>query len=335
MASGFSNAFQQGILYCAPDAGPQGVEFGTLNVTNLTGFGVGQGVSVLSIAALPVGTPIGFQIQVAEPSPLLYFRTAALSDTVTIITPTGQPINPNKNNAFLTSNSGYFQPSPTNKYNIIYTPGAAVIAGGVIMEFQTLVQNTLGQYLNMAQLVTIDAGDSKNSTVEVGTTIALNTNSAVPNTLRIVFRNVPVNKGINTMVMVPTLLSATAVQAIGGDGIATTDGAATENISLIAGQNYVYTYFSRVKGTFSGTLMLTIQSVGTSLLVPALFIYPTADMGWFIDRQLNALNSTYQPGTVMPSQVDIDTNKDMDELMSMLKEVLSLLKTRRVSREVM
>lgn len=328
-----NTAFQQGILYVAPDSGPVGVEFGFLNTTNLTGFGVSQGVVATSIGALGIGVPIGFQLQVAEPSPLLYYRTANLSDAITIITPTGQPINPNKNNAYVASNSGYFQPSPTNKYNIVFTPGAAVLAGGIIIEFQTLVQNTLGQYLNMAQLVTIEPGDSPKSTVEVGTTIALNTNSAVPNTLRISFRNVPVTKGINTMIMVPTLLSATAVQSIGGDGISTTDGAASENISLIAGQNYVYTYYSRVKGTFSGTLMLTIQAVGASLLVPSLFIYPTADMGLFIDRQLNALNSTYQPGTVLPSTVDVQTSEDMVGVLTMLRELLSLVKTRK-SREV-
>jgi len=323
-----SNVFQQGILYVQPDTGPVGVEFTATTGLNLTGFGASQGVGANTIALLTAGTPIGFQIQVAEPSPLLYFRTANLNDQVVILTPTGQPINPNKNNSYVLSNSGFFQPSPTNKYNIIYTPSINVLAGALIIEFQTLVQNTLGQYLNMAQLVTIDSGDSKNSTIEVGTTIALNTNSAVPNTLRIVYRNVPVTKGINTMVMVPSLLSATAVQSIGGDGIATTDGAASENMSLIAGQNYVYTYYSRVKGTFSGTLMLTIQAVGASLLVPAIFILPTVDMGLFIDRQLNALNSTYQPGTTNPSQIDIDTNMDLEEVMVMLKEILGLVRRR-------
>lgn len=308
------NAFSQGRIYTTSQSN---IIWDEINPgTNLTGLGTPQAIVVKNALAEPIGAKIAFQFEVAVPAPLVYFQATG-TDSFIIITPQGQTLTLTKSPS---STAYYFQPAADQKYEVIFTCGTLKAINSTLLEIQTVIQNTLGQYLDMANKETIN---SSIGSIEERTTISGNTTSAIPNTLVYRFNNIPLRAGPNLLVTIPVLANATGVLTVSGNNIPTGMGMAPTSVVLTAGQNWSYTYSSGTDGFFSGTIQLLINNVGITQLVPALTITPTYAMGEFIQRNRQIAEGLF--AGVSGSTADVAILGKMDALFDEIKQLRRLV----------
>jgi hypothetical protein len=187
----------------------------------------------------------------------------------------------------------------------------------------TLVENTLGQYINIEGIVCpLLTPDVKKkfplASMTISQIVDQNTNSSIPNALKATFVNVPVSAGRNDMLSFLGQLTTSAMERQGmGDTLVTTAfGART--IQITAGQVYVSTMGSNRACHWSGSIVITIPDIG-QMIAPA----TTAIVTYMRVREEF---QDYLPGTgAMAYQSDSDSDDD-DNAESMAE--LAYLKTK-------
>lgn len=306
--------FTQSTVWAASDFGVDiAADYATGNVS---GLGSGQYVAFTNAGAIAVvGRIYAITIQAPIPPPIWYFSTTNAGDTFTIQTPVGTLVDTETFTPGVGFNGQYFQPAAGGTYVIYYKASIATVVGGVFFNLQSVIQNTLGQYINLA---TVSFGKSNEELKQlgsqpplIGTTIALNTTSAVPNTLTIDFSNYPMNRNLNTLANIRVLVTTSAILSWGNDFLASV-GAATETVLLTAGSWFPVNYFSPKVARFNGRVSLTIQNVGQTIVPATTLNYAVANM--FPQMMSN------QPALMTEAQeVASDVNSDLAQAISQLK----------------
>lgn len=266
---------QQSVLYCAPASSP--TDWVSLQL-NTSGLGTSQNAALQTTGVVAISTSIATVIQTAAPAPLLYYQLL-VGDTVTIFTPSGEVVTPQSGTI---ANTYFFQPAPEVAYNVVIFNGTAKIAGVNLIIFQSVIQNTIGQIIDMSSIVypnksgvitnsgeMIKPVESTSVMSRVG--LDLNTTSAIPNTMFIDINNMPVRAGKNFLVTISARLNSNAVVRFapyGSTGIGTDSSPAV----LVATQGYSFEYDSTSDGFVTGTFAMTILAVGQTVLPPTVAI---------------------------------------------------------------
>lgn len=264
--------YVQSTLFVPPNSNDNGIP--VPNVTmNPAGFGTGFGVTYVSPIALTVGQSLAFQITCPRPAPLWALSTAAAGDNITIRTTNNAPITlqpPNSVGGLTGFNNGYFQPAQGSPYLFYYKAGAAVAANGVILNLQAVVENTIGQYIDLGSITpTLPPSARGSGTYEIGTTTALNSQSALPNCVFIEFMNYPVIAGLNILATARAMITAQAnITASKGGNNAW--GANWLPMSIVGGQTFSFEYRSQHAGLYSGRISVAISNIGSVSLPPTL-----------------------------------------------------------------
>lgn len=269
-----ATSFTQTTIYFPSNESPF-VSTGTSVFANVSGLGSSQCLLLTAEAALQVGQIIAIPFQVSVPPPLLYWSTGSIGDVVTLQSPDGLLISPEANTATVGFNGSHFQPSAGGRYVLYFKASTANAIGSVLVNFQTVLENTIGQFINMATIGFSGEDDSKRPVVSQS--IAMNTTSAVPNTMNIDFDRVRVKKGLNVLATFRIMVNSSGVESWGKDYLSVV-GSATKNVQLVAGQNYSAVWYSNESGVFSGRYSLTISQSGSLTLPATCSAFASADM---------------------------------------------------------
>jgi len=246
-------------------------------VGNVSNLGASQCVYLYDNVPLIAGQELSIPFQVAVPPPLLYISLANAADQIVIQTPNGLLISANAFTPGLGATGVYFQPSAGGRYVLYYKAAAPVALNTIIIYFQAVLENTIGQFINTGSIAyTIDEKELKTRPV-VSQTIALNTTSAVPNTLNIDFDRYPVKKGLNVLATFKIQVTCSGVESWGRDYLQNV-GLNSSNVQLIAGQNYSAIWYSVECGLFSGRYSVTIQQAGNVTLPATCAAYASSGL---------------------------------------------------------
>lgn len=270
-----ATSFTQTTIYFPSGVGPE-VDSQIVN-QNVSGLGASQTVQLDLSAAVAANTVLSFPFQVAVPPPLLYFCTFKPGDELTIQSPDGLLISTTSFTPGVGDKGYEFQPSAGGKYIAYWKAGNAYAIGQPVIAVQAVLENTIGQFINIAS-ISYSADENKvTKRPVVSQTIAINTTSAVPNTLNIDFENYPVRKGINTLATYKVLVTCSGVEAFGKDYLNIV-GSSTRSVQLVAGQFSPITWYSPEEGTFSGRYSITISQSGQLSLPATVAAYGSPDV---------------------------------------------------------
>jgi hypothetical protein len=307
-----STSFTQTTIYFPPDFGP--ALNGTEVSTDLAGYGNSQCPVVTNTVATTVGQIISVPFQVAVPPPLLYIATLDITDSIIIQCPDGLNLQPNP----ITTRGiygVYFQPSAGGKYTAYYKSGTAAAIGSNLLTFQAVLQNTVGQFLNLPALtfpqINLAEVEIKPTVKE---TVALNTTSAVPNTIEIDFVRIPVRRGINVLMCVPVQVGSNAVESWGADYLSAS-GVPTKSVILTAGQPYYAQWVASVDGYLSAKYSITLQSAGSTTLPATCSAYAAPDI--FANLSQNTPSIFLETGR---EDIDKDNNSTINELKNWIEK---------------
>lgn len=259
-----STSFTQTTVYFPPDESPF-VSTQSI-VANVSNLGASQSIEIVAESALIVNQVISLPFQVAVPPPILYFATENQSDVITLQSPDGLLISLDANVSGIGFNGAHFQPSAGGRYVMYFKSGVAAAKNSALLYIQAVLENTIGQYINFGGMG-FNAKQIDNKKPVVSQSIALNTTSAVPNTMNIDFDRVKVEVGMNVLATFRIMVNASGVESYGKDYLSVV-GSATRTVQLVAGQNYSAIWYSTTTGLFSGRYSLTISQAG-SLTLPA------------------------------------------------------------------
>lgn len=255
----------QGFFYHGAD---QAVQMTSINVL-ITGVTATQCAAVTTLVTEVAGSIIAWQCRAPEPAPIWYIQLQRPADTLNVYTPEGLLITLNTMVGAVLP-TYFFQPTNKGYYNFAITLGSFVPVAIILAANQPVVQNTVGQYVETAR---IQVPGGQEATVIISTIIALNTVSALPNTLKIDFMGTEVPAGSSLLVSLPIRISTNAVQTMGvGQGQAVSG--VPVSISLVAGQPYAVTWNSIHKTKLYGTVLITIPNIGNSVVLPGVWISP-------------------------------------------------------------
>jgi hypothetical protein len=273
-----SPQIQQSVLYISTDDAETEV---VTTSSNISGYGTSQSQQVIYIggAGLPVGRALGWMIQSATPAPLLYFQLGAATDTFNIFTPDGEFVQPENGP---TAGTYFFQPAPSVAYNFVFFSSVVRAAGDILVFYQAVVQNTIGQIVDLNSVVVSSLGGTVGSdgtmikptaktNFSVRTLIDMNTPSAIPNTVALDLVEIPVKQGKNFIATINALLGANAIVKQGALN-GTTYGVKGSPVILVATQGYSFEYDSTEDGYYTGTMSLVIATVGTTTIPPTIAI---------------------------------------------------------------
>lgn len=269
-----STSFTQTTVYFPPNESPfassssfQG------NVSNL---GVSQCISITAEKLIAINEVVSLPFQVAVPPPLLYFATAQANDVLTLQSPDGLIISTDANATGAGFNGQHFQPSAGGRYIMYYKSGSAKGVSDPMINLQAVLENTIGQFISMGS-ISYPVEQENGKQPEVTQTIALNTTSAVPNTLNIDFDRIRVKKGINVLATFRVMVNSSGVETWGKSYLSTV-GASTRTVQLIAGQNYPAIWYSPEDGYFSGRYSVTISQSGNMTLPATCAAFASPDI---------------------------------------------------------
>lgn len=245
-------------------------------IGNVSNLGVSQCISITAEKIIAVNEVVSLPFQVAVPPPLLYLSTSTANDTLTIQSPDGLIISTDANATGAGFNGQHYQPSAGGRYIMYYKSGTAKAIGDPMINIQAVLENTIGQFISMGS-ISYPTEQENGKQPEVSQTIALNTTSAVPNTLNIDFERVRVKKGINVLATFRIMVNSSGVETWGKSYLSTV-GASTRTVQLIAGQNYPAIWYSPEDGYFSGRYSVTISQSGNLTLPATCTAFSAPDM---------------------------------------------------------
>lgn len=325
-----STSFTQTTIYFPSNESPF-VSTGNVISANVSGLGASQCILVTAEALLAIGQVISLPIQVSVPPPLLYLSTANAGDILTIQSPDGLVINTDPNAAGVGFNGSHFQPSSGGRYIIYYKASVASVIGATLLSMQAVLENTIGQFINMSTIAF--GGEEEGKRPVISQSIALNTISAVPNTMNIDFDRIRIRKGLNVLATFRIMVNSTGVESWGKDYLSVV-GSATKSVQLVAGQNYSAVWYSNESGVFSGRYSLTISQSGSLTLPSTCSAYASADM--FPSLVSNTpelftiadaeIERAHVPGTSSSTQSNVNPYQ-MDELSGLIKSLSSVMAT--------
>jgi len=238
---------------------------------NPAGFGSSQILEFTTPVVLTAGEVIPTQFTCPKPAPLWAFSTANAADKLVIRTINNQSIqlqNPTTINGILTGfNNGYFQPAATQTYIIYFLSGVGRGVGASCFQLQAVVENTIGQYIDLGSVATTIRPSTlpSKSTYTIGTTVALNTTSTLANTVYIDFSNWPVTAGRNTLATGIALLSTQANKSI-SSAFTNNAGSLWEPFQIVGGQTFAFEIQSQREGYWTGRISIAISQVGVVTL---------------------------------------------------------------------
>lgn len=265
------SSFQQSSIFTSPNDPEDDLYTGYI-VANSSGLGASQNIQILAgnaAAGLVAGQVSALEFQVAVPAPKIYFQLLNATDKLLIQTPTG--LIENLDTTGGVANGFNYQPSYGATYILYFTAGAIYAAGTPLINMQAVLENTIGQYIDIPSIMWQDDNGKPlmgpdRPMVRQG--VSGNTVSAVPNTIYVDFVNYKVKRGQNFVVTFRVLVNAAAVETFGGFGGPSSAGANTRSVQLIAGQNYTAIWNATLSGMITGTYSLLVSSAGT-LSLPA------------------------------------------------------------------
>lgn len=242
---------------------------------NPAGYGTSQIAQFSTPAALNVGNIAVVQVTCPKPAPLWAISTETAADRIVIRTINNQQIQLQTPTAFtgvITGfNNGYFQPAACQTYLFYFIAGTAKAIGGECFELQAVIENTIGQYVDLGSISTTTKTSnlSSKSSFYIGTTVSLNTTSTLANTVYIDFTNWPVNAGRNVLATAIALLSSQANKSVSA-GFSNSAGTSWEPITIVGGQTFSFEYMSQRDGYFTGRISIAISQVGVVTLSPTI-----------------------------------------------------------------
>lgn len=299
MSSG--SPFTQTTLYVPPSTNPQ-VDVNQV-VANVSGLGTSQAVAfVAGPSGIVAGEVVAVPFQVAVPPPLMYIAVSNSTDYVRIAAPDNLQLTPQTYAAVAPFFNGLkFQPSAGGQYIFYFYTAAVKAANAPLFTVQSVLENTIGQFINIGSISYVAESYGAVLPVRpvVSQTIALNTVSAVPNTLNVDFTDYPITAGLNILAVFKVMLNCSGVENYGRNYLSTT-GSAQRSVQLVAGQDFSITWNSTVSGKFNGRYSITISESGT-LSLPATCV------------AFGLPNMYAQLLTNMPQYSDISTRPGDDE----------------------
>jgi len=242
---------------------------------NPAGYGTSQIIQFNTPIALTVGSVIPIQLTCPKPAPLWAVSTETAADRLVIRTINNQQIQlqtPTTINGVVTGfNNGYFQPAAGQSYLIYFVVGAAKAANGQCFELQAVIENTIGQYVDLGSISTTIKPSSlpSKSSYTIGTTVSLNTTSTLANTVYVDFSNWPVNVGRNVLATGIALLTAQANKSISA-AFTNNAGSSWEPIQIVGGQTFSFEMIAQRDGYFTGRISIAIAQVGVVTLSPTI-----------------------------------------------------------------
>lgn len=287
---------------------------------NPAGFGVSQIAQFNTPIALPIGAVIPVQITCPKPAPLWAISTETASDRLVIRTINNQTINlqtPTTVNGVITGfNNGYFQPSAGQTYLFYFVVGTAKGVNAQCFELQAVIENTIGQYIDLGSVTTTIKPSSlpSKSTYQIGTTVSLNTTSTLANTVFIDFSNWPVVAGRNTLATGISLLTAQANKSI-SSAFTNNAGSLWEPFQIVGGQTFAFEMQSQREGYWTGRISIAISQVGVVTLSPTI--------------PCTAISQTFEPryttiGDNAVSSQDIDSGRLLMAIENLNTKVASM-----------
>lgn len=249
---------------------------------NYSGWGTTQALNLIASQALVSGAVVGLKFQVGSPAPLVTFcLDSARTDEYFIYT---------NDNTLLTMNpltgpttplgrlNGQFQPGARESFTLLIKLNSAVLANASIGFFQNVIQNSIGQWIDLPSVSppTRSSDPSRKTVVSTTFTVMGNTTSAIPNTLVVTIENLPVRAGSPVIPVVFTTLRSGVmyIQTSGLDSF-TAPNAANAGRDYVAVANQVFTLTMDVAERdcyWSGRVYVVIPSIGLTTLVPTAFI---------------------------------------------------------------
>lgn len=270
-----TTSFAQSTVYFPPNSNDDLIP--TSAILNVSGLGASQSI-VLSIGvACAAGLVTGIAFQVSRPPPLLYFTVNLPADKIQIQSPDGLIISPSSFSAIYGYNGVYFQPSAGGTYLLYYTPGTALLAGDNCVYVQAVLENTVGQYIDMGSVSYSEDVNKLSNPPQVSQIIAANTTSAVPNTFVIDFVKFPVRKGLNILATYRVMVSASGMEQFGKDFLNTV-GANAKTVTIVAGQAMAVQWYSTENGFLNARYSLTISGAGQLALPSTVAMTSIASM---------------------------------------------------------
>lgn len=242
---------------------------------NPAGFGASQIVQFNTPIALPIGAVIPVQVTCPKPAPLWAISTETASDRLVIRTVNNQNIQlqtPTTINGVITGfNNGYFQPSAGQTYIFYFVVGTAKGANAQCFELQAVIENTIGQYVDLGSVTTTRNPSTlpSKSTYQLGTTVSLNTTSTLANTVYIDFSNWPVVAGRNTLATGIALLTAQANKSV-SSAFTNNAGSQWEPFQIVGGQTFAFEVQAQREGYWTGRISIAIAQVGVVTLSPTI-----------------------------------------------------------------
>jgi len=227
---------------------------------NASGLGTSQCLTFTSPSVLTAGSTVACLIQAPKPAPLFYIGSNAATTTLQIFTPLQTPITLTAFSSVGFFNQGYFQPNPGQKFIFFIKVGAVTTVGQVLLTLQTVVENTLSQYVDMGSIKFEHSGRCRVPPV-VRQIVTGNTTSAVPNTFAFDFVDYPLTEQENAIVKFKSMLNAQAMYTFGALGGMAPNSTSTPYV-LIGGQWGSIIYAGGRGSTYTGTIFLLIVNIG-------------------------------------------------------------------------
>lgn len=259
-----TNIMQSIIYTSAPN---KYVDYALANA-NVSGLGTSQVLTITTPSVLPAGTTVACVIQAPRPTPLFYIASNAATTSYSFYTTGNIPIT---TTAFASTgffNQGYFQPNPGQKFVLFITVGAVTTANQVLLSIQTVVENTLSQYVDMG---TIKFEHISKCRIQpsIRCIVTGNSQSAIPNTFAFDFVDYPLTEQENALVKFKGLLNAQATLSYGAIGSMASSSTSSQFV-VVAGQWSSIMYPG--KGSYySGSIFLLINNIGNLSLPSTTF----------------------------------------------------------------
>jgi len=254
-----TTSFAQSTIYFPPNSNEDLIP--QFDNQNVSGLGTSQTITFVTAVPLTAGVVIGIPFQVSRPPPLLYFATAFAGDKLTIQSPDGLIISPSSFISSVGSNGVYFQPSAGGTYLLYYTASTVMLANAVCAYVQSVLENTVGQYIDMGSVAYSEDINKLPNPPQVSQIIAANTTSAVPNTFVVDFVKFPVKKGLNILATYRVMVSAAGMEQFGKDFLNTV-GANAKTVTIVAGQAMAIQWYSTESCFLNARYSLTITGAG-------------------------------------------------------------------------
>lgn len=281
-----STALTQTVLYTNPASA---LVSGTTASKNVSGLGSSQVFTGTSPSGAAIGQVLAYGLQAPRPAPLWYISTINATDTYSIFTIENNPISLTPFTAASGFNGGFFQPNPGQKFVLYYTPGVVIAAAGPTFNLQSVVENTLSQYIAMGT-IKFEHADKVRVKPVVRQITTGNTVSAIPNTFVFDFDSYPIEETVNALVVFQGLLNAQAVITYGSYG-SMAGNTTSQQFQVVGGQYSSITYPGGKGMKFTGSVFLLLNNIGMVSLPATTFIPAPSSMFDEVDFSLGVGSS--------------------------------------------